>query len=120
MSCTEFPDGTGFLTDFCGLNAQIKRKPYPLPLPKIFDILQQMEGFSYATALDLSMGYYHLVLDAETSKICTIVFLWGFYRCQRLPMGTVTSPDIFQAKINMLFNKLEYAHAYHHHTLMIN
>jgi len=78
------PDGTGrFLTDFRGLNSQIERKPYPLP--KISDILQQMEGFSYATALDLNMGYYHLLLDAETSNICAIVFPWGFYRYKRLP-----------------------------------
>ena len=105
------PDGTGrFLTDFRGLNSQIERKPYPLP--KISDILQQMEGFSYATALDLNMGYYHLLLDAETSNICAIVFPWGFYRYKRLPMGTAVSPDIFQAKMNMLFNELEYVRAY--------
>ena len=106
------PDGTGrFLTNFRGLNSQIERKPYPLP--KISDILQQMEGFSYATAaLDLNMGYYHLLLDAETSNICAIVFPWVFYRYNRLPMGTAVSPDIFQAKMNMLFNELEYVRAY--------
>jgi hypothetical protein len=76
------------------------------------DILQQMEGFLYATALDLNMGYYHLLLDAETLNICAIVFLWGFYRYKHLPMGTAVSPDILQAKMNMLFNELEYVRAY--------
>ena len=76
-----------------------------------------MEGFLYATALDLNMGYYHLMLDTETSNICAIVFLWGFYwykrlRYKRLPIGTAASPDIFQAKTNMLFNELEYVCAY--------
>ena len=105
------PDGTGrFLTDFRGLNSQIVRKPYPLP--KISDILQQMEGFSYATALDLNMGYYHIVLDAASADICAIVFPWGFYRYKRLPMGVAASPDIFQAKMNSLFNELEYVRAY--------
>ena len=71
----------------------------------------------YATALDLNMGYYHLMLDTETSNICAIVFLWGFYwykrlRYKRLPIGTAASPDIFQAKTNMLFNELEYVRAY--------
>jgi hypothetical protein len=99
------PDGKGrFLTDFRRLNSQIESKPYPLP---ISDILQQMEGFSYATAApDLNMGYYHLLLDAETSNICAIVFPWGLYR----PIQV--SPDIFQAKTNMLFNELEYIRAH--------
>jgi hypothetical protein len=33
-----------------------------------------MEGFAFATALDLSMGYYHIKLDTGAQKLCTIVF----------------------------------------------
>jgi hypothetical protein len=51
------------LTDFRILNAQIKRKPFPLP--KINDLLRKLSGFKYATAIDLSMGYYHILLDLE-------------------------------------------------------
>jgi len=50
-------------TDFCCLNAQIKCKPFPLP--KIPDLLQKLSGFKYTTAIDLSMGYYHIPLDEE-------------------------------------------------------
>jgi hypothetical protein len=32
-----------------------------------------MEGFTLASALDLNMGYYHIKLDADTQKLCTIV-----------------------------------------------
>lgn len=42
-------------TDFRKLNEALRWKPFPLP--KISDILQRLEGF--ATAIDLSMGYYH-------------------------------------------------------------
>jgi hypothetical protein len=35
-----------------------------------------MEGFTFASALDLNMGYYHIKLDADAQKICTIVFSW--------------------------------------------
>jgi hypothetical protein len=44
------------LTDFRKLNAQIKRKSFTLP--KISDILRKISGFKYATAIDLSMGYF--------------------------------------------------------------
>ncbi len=82
------PKKTGdirILTDFRRLNDQIKRKPHPLP--KIGDILQKLSGFTYATALDLSMGYYHIPLDEESSKLCTTILPWGKYRYLRLPMG---------------------------------
>ena len=53
-------DRVRFLTDFCRLNLMLKRKPYPLP--RISDTLQQLEGFTYATSLDMNMGYYHIKL----------------------------------------------------------
>ncbi len=39
---------------FRKLNKRIVRKPYPIP--KISTILQELEGFTYAIALDLNMG----------------------------------------------------------------
>ena len=59
------------LTDFQKLKAAIKRKPYPIP--KISDIFLRIDGFASATALDLSMGYYHLELDEESAKLCTTI-----------------------------------------------
>ncbi len=31
-------------------------------------VLQEIEGFSFATALDLNMGYYTIRLDLDASK----------------------------------------------------
>jgi hypothetical protein len=50
-----------FISDFRELNRQIKRKPFPIP--KIQDMLLKLEGFQWATSLDLNMGYYHIRLD---------------------------------------------------------
>jgi hypothetical protein len=82
------------LTDFRRLNVQIIRKPFPLP--KISDLLRKLRGFKYATAIDLSMGYYHIPLDLEAQKLCTPILPWGKYQYKRLPMGEKTSPYIFQ------------------------
>ena len=92
-----------FISDFCQLNACIKRTPYPIP--KIQDMLQQLKGFTYASAIDLNMGCYHIKLNAESPKLCTIVLPWGKYEYTSLPMGLSNSPDVFQEKMNELFQQ---------------
>jgi len=49
-----------FLTNYRKVNGQIVRKPFPIP--RRADMLQQLEGFTFATALDLNMGYYTIPL----------------------------------------------------------
>ena len=99
-----------FISDFREVNKRLVRRPWPLP--KIPQVLQELEGFQYATQLDLNMGYYTIRLDLASSKICTIILPWGKYSYQRLPMGIVNSPDIFQEKMQDLMSQLEYVRAY--------
>ena len=73
-----------FRPDFREVNKRLIRKPFPLP--KIMVVLQELKGFTFATALDLNMGYYTIRLDTDASKICTIIFPWGKYSYKRLPM----------------------------------
>ena len=43
------------MTDYLRLDQKLVRITYPLP--KIAEIMQQLEGFHYATTLDPNMGY---------------------------------------------------------------
>jgi hypothetical protein len=95
----------------------IVRKPYLIP--KISTILQELEGFTYATALDLNMGYYTTRLDPMASEMCTIIFPWVKYSYKRLPMGFGGSADIFQAQIMDLMASLEFVRAYMDDLLII-
>jgi hypothetical protein len=71
-----------------------------------------MEGFTFASALDLNMVYYHIKLDADAQKLCTIVFLWGKYKYKRLPMGIKIAPDVFQNVMFKLVQDMEYVKTY--------
>ena len=51
------------------------------------------------------MGYYHNTLCPISWKLCTIVQALGKYEYHKLPMGLCNSPDIFQDKMNELFNR---------------
>ncbi len=99
-----------FLSNFWEVNKGLVRKPFPIP--KISTVLQELEGFTLATALDLNMGYYTIRLDPDASKTCTIIFPWGKYSYKRLPMGIAGSPDIFQGKMSELMESLKYVRAY--------
>jgi hypothetical protein len=105
------------ISDFRELYKRIVRKPYPIP--KISTILQKLEGFTYATALDLNMGYYTINLDPTASKMCTIIFPWGRYSYKRLPMGFGGSANIFQAQIMDLMASLKFVRAYMNNLLII-
>jgi hypothetical protein len=97
------------ITDFRELNKRIVRRPYPIP--KISTTLQELEGFTYATALDLNMGYYTIRLDPQAVEMFTIIFPWGKYSYLRLPMGYAGSADIFHAEMMDLMEALEYVRA---------
>ena len=99
-----------FISDFRELNKRIKRKPHPIP--NIQDMLMKMEGFQFATSLDLNMGCCHIELLPNSSKLCTIVFPWGKHEHVRLPMGLCNSPDIFQEKMSDLMTGLEFVRVY--------
>ena len=105
------PDGSlRSLADLRELNKRIRRHPFPIP--KIQDMLQKLEGFMWATSLDLNTGYYHILLTPNASRLCTVVLPWGKYEYLRLPMGLCNGPDIFQEKMSDLMAGLEFARAY--------
>jgi hypothetical protein len=83
-------------------------------------VLQELEGFTFATTIDLNMGYYTTRLDPNSSRICTVIFPWGKYSYKRLPMGIAGSPDIFQSKMSELMEDLEYVQAYLDNLLCIS
>ena len=99
-----------FVSDFRELNKRIERTPYPIP--HVQDMMLNLEGFQYATALDLNMGYYHVRLDPDSRKLCTIILPFGKFEYQRLPQGICNGPDIFQEKMAELFDGFEYVRAY--------
>jgi hypothetical protein len=105
------------ISNFRELNKRIVRKPYPIP--QISTTLQELEGFTYATTLDLNMGYYTIRLDPTATKMCTIIFPWGKYSYQRLPKGFAGLADIFQAEMGNLIAILEYVRAYIDNLLVI-
>jgi hypothetical protein len=90
-----------FISNFREVNKQLVRKPFPIP--KISTVLQELEGFTFVTTLDLNMGYYTIHLDSDASKICTIIFPWGKYSYLKLYMGIAGTQTFSKQKCQSLW-----------------
>ena len=99
-----------FLTDFRELNNNLEQNPFPLL--RIDEMLQSLGQFSYVTKLDLSMGYYHFLLDDLAKNLTAISLPWGNYHYNRLPMGIMIAVDIFQREMSILFHDMPFVKIY--------
>ena len=80
--------------DLQSLNLALKREHYQLPV--LEDILQDLARAKVFSKVDLSHGYWHCVLEEDSSALTTFSTLFGRYRWTRLPLGLSVSSEIFQ------------------------
>jgi hypothetical protein len=106
-----------FVSDFRKLNQQIVRHPFPLP--SIPETIRSIDGFTYCSTMDVSMGFWCIVLDKASQRLCTIILPWGKYSYARLPMGLSVSPDIYQEKMSALFEDMSEVKVYIDDILLI-
>ncbi|XP_053388481.1 uncharacterized protein K02A2.6-like [Mercenaria mercenaria] len=86
------------------LNRNIQR-PYH-PTKTLDDILPQLNGATFFTKLDARSGYWAMHLTEKSSMLTTFNTIFGRYRYLRLPMGISSAMDLFQKKIDEIFEGL--------------
>ena len=69
--------------------------------------MQQLEGFQYATSLDIIMEYYTIRLSPASQYMATIFTEFGKFGYNRLHMGICAYGDIFQDKVDDLLGDIE-------------
>ena len=80
------------------LNLALKRCHYPLPV--VEDILPEIAQAKVFTKCDLKNGFWHIVLEEESSYLTTFGTPFGRYRWKRLPFGISPAPEIFQQRLD--------------------
>ena len=75
------------------LNKALMRETYQLP--GIDELLPDPAQAKVFSTVDLKSGYWHCVLDEESSHLTTFATPFGCFRWLRLPFGLSVSSEIF-------------------------
>ena len=87
------------------LNKAVQREHYPLPT--IEDIATRLHGAKVFSILDVSKGFWHVLLDEPSSFLTTFHTPFGRYRWRRMPFGICSAPEVFQRRMHELIEGLQ-------------
>jgi len=87
------------------LNEALRRERYQLPV--LDDLLPELSKAKVFSTVDFKSGYWHCILDDESSLLTTFSTPHGRYRWCRLPFGLSVSSEIFQKRVDQVLNRLD-------------
>ncbi|KAJ8885922.1 hypothetical protein PR048_012128 [Dryococelus australis] len=80
--------------DTSDINKNLKRRYYPLQT--IEEISARLKGSKYFTLLDCNKGFWQIKVTDRKSQYLTFVTPWGRYKCNQMPFGLASAPEVFQ------------------------
>ena len=91
--------------DHKGINKAIKHNQWYKRTTD--DVLPELENSKYLSLLDAKSGYWHVLLDKESSLLTTFNTPWGRYRTWlRLPFGLTVAGDVFQERLDRVLRSV--------------
>ena len=107
MVTVKKPDGSARICiDFKVINAITT--PLPFYMPRVEEVLEQLEKSKVISKLDLTKGYYQVPMFPGDMHKTAFVCHQGKYEFLRMPFGVRNAPAVFQELMQKLFR--EYRH----------
>ena len=99
-------DGTlRFCVDYRALNSVTK--PDVFPLPRIYDLLDQLGKLKYFTTLDLKSGYWQIKVQTDSQEKTAFITHEGLFKFRVMPFGVKNAPAIFQRLMRQVLSGLQ-------------
>lgn len=90
--------------DFRRLNALTIKNKYPLPI--IEELLEELQGATWFTTLDLCSGFHQIRMTEGDEYKTTFQRHSGHYEYRVMPYGVTGGPATFQGIMNVLLEPL--------------
>ncbi|KAJ3651676.1 hypothetical protein Zmor_017700 [Zophobas morio] len=81
-------------------------KPDFFPLPILQDTLDQLQGASLFSIMDMASGYFQIEIQPEDREITGFSTPYGHYEFKRMAMGLRNAPSTWQRLMYNVFNGL--------------
>ena len=70
------------------------------------NILTRLNNVQYMSIINMSSGYHNLRLDKQSTYLTTFACPFGRYHYEHLPFGVALADNMFQRKIDEIFNNM--------------
>ena len=98
--------GVRFCVDYRKVNEVTEKDVYPLP--RIDDVLDQLNGARYFVKLDLYKGYWQVPVRPEHIPKTAFSTPDGHYQFHRMPFGLCNAPASFQRMMDHVLGSLKW------------
>ena len=89
------PDGDiRVCVDMRRANEAIERERHPIPT--IEEVLNDLNGSTVFSKLDLKWGFHQVELETESRRITTFITHRGLFQYKRLMFGITSAPEKYQ------------------------
>jgi hypothetical protein len=93
---------TRMCNDYCELNKVTIKNRYPLP--RIHDLLDQLQGVYLFSKIDLRLGYHQVRVNEEDIPKMAFRTCCGHYKVLVMSFGLTNVPAIFMDTMNRVFH----------------
>ena len=96
-----------FCVDYRGLNSVTKADAFPLP--RVDDLLDQLEGAKYFSTLELASRFWHIQMESESREKPAFATPHGLYEFLVMPFGLTNALAVFQRLMHNVISGLNAA-----------